>query len=78
MPLKSQAQRRFLHSQHPQLAKKFDAHTPKGKQLPEKVKSEELLRRIDNVLTGSEKLRLGGAGSRIEHALDKILTAEHK
>lgn len=37
MPIKSKAQRRFLHSQKPELAKEFESHTPKGKKLPEKV-----------------------------------------
>lgn len=36
MPIKSKAQRRLLHSQKPELAKEFEAHTPKGKKLPEK------------------------------------------
>lgn len=35
MPLVSQAQRRFMHAKHPQLAKEFEAHTPKGVKLPE-------------------------------------------
>jgi hypothetical protein len=37
MPLKSQAQRRMLHATNPKLAKEFEAKTPKGKKLPEKV-----------------------------------------
>lgn len=38
MPFKSEAQRRYLHAKEPAVAKKYEAHTPKGKQLPEKVK----------------------------------------
>lgn len=40
MPYKSQAQSRFMHSQHPEIAKRFDAEIKKGdvKKLPEKVK----------------------------------------
>jgi len=38
--MKSKAQRRFLHAKHPELAAEFEARTPKGKRLPEKVKSE--------------------------------------
>ncbi len=37
MPFKSQAQRRFMYSQEPALAKEFQAHTPKGAKLPEHV-----------------------------------------
>jgi hypothetical protein len=38
MPMRSQAQRRFLHAVHPEIAKRFEAETPKGKKLPAKVK----------------------------------------
>ena len=38
MPFKSKAQRRYLYSQHPEIAEEFEEHTPKGKKLPEKVK----------------------------------------
>lgn len=38
MPMKSQAQRKFLHAKHPKIAEKFEAETPKGKKLPKKVK----------------------------------------
>lgn len=37
MPFKSQAQRRFMYSQHPQLAKRFEKETPKNKKLPQKI-----------------------------------------
>lgn len=37
MPIKSQAQRRFLWSKDPEMAKKWEAHTPKGKKLPKKL-----------------------------------------
>lgn len=36
MPFKSKAQRAYLYSQKPKLAKKFEEHTSKGKKLPEK------------------------------------------
>jgi hypothetical protein len=38
MPFRSEAQRRFLYSQHPEVAKIFAEHTPKDKKLPEHVK----------------------------------------
>lgn len=37
MPMRSQAQRRYLWSQHPDVAREFEAETPKGKKLPERV-----------------------------------------
>lgn len=39
MPFKSEAQRRYLYKFHPKMAKKWEKHTPKGKKLPERVKS---------------------------------------
>jgi len=35
MPMKSEKQRRFLWSQHPEVAKEMEDKTPKGKKLPE-------------------------------------------
>jgi len=40
MPFKSEAQRKYLFSQKPEIAKEFAAATPKGKKLPDKVKKE--------------------------------------
>lgn len=37
MPMKSQAQRAFLWSQHPDVAREFEAKTPKGEKLPERI-----------------------------------------
>lgn len=36
MPFKSTAQRGYLYAKKPAVAKKFAAHTPKGKKLPKK------------------------------------------
>lgn len=38
MPFKSVAQRAYLYSNKPEIAKEFAAKTPKGKKLPKKVK----------------------------------------
>lgn len=38
MPFKSQAQRRWMYSNYPKMAKRWSTHTPKGKDLPEHVK----------------------------------------
>lgn len=37
MPMRSQAQRWLLHAKHPAVAERFEAHTPKGADLPERV-----------------------------------------
>lgn len=38
MPMRSQAQRRYLHAKHPKVAAEFERATPKGKKLPRRVK----------------------------------------
>jgi hypothetical protein len=40
MPFKSQAQRGFMYTNHPKIAKKFEAATLKGKKLPYHVKKK--------------------------------------
>lgn len=40
MPFKSQAQRAFMYSQHPDIAKKWRAESGPQKNLPEKVKKQ--------------------------------------
>lgn len=37
MPMKSKAQRRYLHAKEPEVAAEFERATPKGKKLPEHV-----------------------------------------
>jgi hypothetical protein len=41
MPFKSQAQRRKIYAVDPKLAREFEAKTPKGKKLPEKVPAKK-------------------------------------
>jgi hypothetical protein len=41
VPFKSQAQRRFMYSQHPKIAQRWEKETPKGK-LPDKKESENM------------------------------------
>ena len=38
MPMKSQAQRKYLHANKPTVAKKLEAKTPIGSKLPRQVK----------------------------------------
>lgn len=37
MPMRSKAQRAYLHAKHPDVAAKFEAETPKGTKLPAHV-----------------------------------------
>jgi hypothetical protein len=41
MPIKSQAERKFLWATNPKAAKKMEADTPKGKKLPKKLKKKK-------------------------------------
>lgn len=45
MPFKSEAQRRFMYAKHPQIAKRWQKHTPKGVDLPEKKNPEETVKK---------------------------------
>lgn len=38
MPFKSKAQRKWMHANHPEMAKRWEKETPKNKALPEKAK----------------------------------------
>lgn len=38
MPFRSQAQRRWMHAQKPEMAKEWEAATPAGAKLPDHVK----------------------------------------
>lgn len=40
MPFKSEAQRKWMFANHPEMAKEWAAHTPKGKKLPKHVKHD--------------------------------------
>ena len=41
MPMKSQAQRAYLWANNPKVAREFEAHTPKGKKLPKRIKPKK-------------------------------------
>lgn len=40
MPFVSQKQRAYMYSQHPDIAKRFEAETPKGKKLPKRKRKK--------------------------------------
>ena len=72
MPFKSQAQRRWMYSNKPAMAKRWQKHTPKGKKLPEKVK-EAIENHIDAVLEGKANIRLSSVNRLFSTQLDKVL-----
>lgn len=41
LPFRSKAQRRFLFSKHPRIARRFAKHTPKNSTLPERKKKKK-------------------------------------
>lgn len=45
MPFKSQKQRAWMFANDPAMAKEWEAHTPKGKQLPVRVKKKKTTKR---------------------------------
>lgn len=44
MPFRSEAQRRYLWAEHPDVAKEFASHTPKGVKLPMHVGQKSAFR----------------------------------
>jgi SPP1 gp7 family putative phage head morphogenesis protein len=46
VPFVSKSQKRFMFAKHPKIAKRFAAHTPKGKRLPERVKRKSRVRNL--------------------------------
>lgn len=41
MPFKSERQRRWMHANKPDMAKKYEDESPKGKKLPETAKPKK-------------------------------------
>jgi len=71
MPFKSEKQRRWMFANKPEMAKRWQKHTPKNKKLPEKVK-ESIEDRIDAVLEGKADIRLLPS-SLFSTKLDQVL-----
>ena len=49
MPLKSEAQRKWMWATHPEMARKWEAHTPKGKRLPKRLHPKKRVGMSENV-----------------------------
>jgi hypothetical protein len=41
MPFKSSAQKKWMYANKPEMAKRWEKETPKGKKLPKKVKKSK-------------------------------------
>jgi hypothetical protein len=54
MPMVSQAQRRYLWSRHPDVAREFEASTPEGKELPERLHPSKRKKRPYKALVDRE------------------------
>lgn len=67
MPFKSQAQRRFMHAKHPEIAKRWEKHTPKGTKLPEKV-NESMDNEINRIAELLEDVAPSGGTSHLTGA----------
>lgn len=60
MPFKSEAQRKWMYANKPEMAKRWEKHTPKGKKLPKKkTRTESTNFTFDN---------------RLDEALNKLLS----
>lgn len=57
MSFKSQAQRKFMYSKHPEIAKRLEKETPNGK-LPKHVKkSKKSIKKHFELVTGRKKVK---------------------
>lgn len=80
MPFRSEAQRRYLWAKHPEVAREFAAHTPKGNKLPTHVKDAELTGAVAaldryGLKCAGEELRLK-IPDRTFHGLDAASKSE--
>jgi len=62
MPFKSEAQRRWMHENHPEMAARWEAETPKGK-LPARVKGRSDTSKANPALVEALK-RIANRGIR--------------
>ncbi|MFW9801200.1 MAG: hypothetical protein ACFFFC_00990 [Candidatus Thorarchaeota archaeon] len=62
MPFKSKAQRRFMFAKHPQMAKEWAAHTPKGANLPEHVKQSAFFDELQQIIEAKNMAKHSGLG----------------
>ena len=66
MPFKSESQRKALWAKDPELAKKFEKETPKGKKIPEKVK------KLSGCNKPEKKVKMSTSGETRQQGFAKI------
>jgi hypothetical protein len=70
MPFKSKTQRRWMYANEPEMAKRWEEHTPKNSKLPEKVKEAYIRGFLDRaeqygLKKAAEDLLAGGAADNV-------------
>lgn len=82
MPFRSEAQRRFLYSQHPEIAKEFEAATPNNVKLPEHVPQKMadggLLDTLRNAFMGDKgetAVKVDANDAKSADAIDPVVTS---
>lgn len=84
MPMVSQAQRAYLHIHEPEVAKEFEAATPKGKKLPYKVKGkksaalQEVLQTIKQAALIKQASRIINADVGLNQIIERMKLAKSK
>ena len=58
MPFKSEAQRKFLYANYPEMAKRWQKHTPKDADLPEHVKKKKTAGLLSDFAKSAERGKL--------------------
>jgi len=62
MPFKSEAQRKWMWANHPEMAKHWQSVTPKGKKLPEHVKQAAFLDELSIIMKEAEEVEAPHGG----------------
>jgi hypothetical protein len=81
VPFKSESQRKWMYANHPEMAKRWQKHTPKGQKLPEHVEKKTMEKQAINeillsLLAGGG---LGGAGgATLAHKYHKHKIPQYK
>ena len=69
VPFKSKRQRRWMYANKPEMAKRWEKHTPKGKKLPEKVAALTTLQRVGAGLSNIGKVF---AGKKLDERIQRL------
>lgn len=81
MPYKSDAQRKFMHAKHPDIAKRWDKEYPDQKDLPEHVKKSSVEQRLilHSAIKLASQVKQGGVMDLIERLGAKVgpMVGEH-